>query len=71
MNAEYERLRLCAARYAYVRADQHCPNPLQNGNRITWRKWWERKFGHGESLEEYAHRQAARRSAEDRRSRVG
>ncbi len=54
--SDYEHLKLCAARYAYVRANQHCPNPLPNGNRITWRRWWERMYGAGESLEHYAER---------------
>lgn len=56
MNAEYERLRLCAARYAWPRRTTQCPTPYANGVRPTWGQWWSRKFGRGETLETYATR---------------
>lgn len=56
MSGTYEHLRLCAARYAWLRRHQPCPRPLENGVHPTWAQWWSKKFGRGETLEQFAAR---------------
>jgi len=45
------QIKLCAARHAWRQQKRFVPS-----RRMTWTRWWEKKFGEGETLVEFARR---------------
>ena len=45
------QIKLCAARQAWRKQKQFVPS-----RKMTWARWWEKKFGEGETLNEFARR---------------
>ena len=45
------QIKLCAARQAWRKQRQFVPS-----RKMTWARWWEKKFGEGETLNEFARR---------------
>ena len=45
------QIKLCAARQAWRKQKQFVPS-----RKMTWARWWEKKFGEGETLNEFAKR---------------
>ena len=45
------QIKLCAARHAWRKQKQFVPS-----RKMTWARWWEKKFGEGETLVELARR---------------
>ena len=45
------QIKLCAARHAWRQQKRFVPS-----RRMTWARWWEKKFGEGETLIEFARR---------------
>ena len=52
------QIKLCAARHAWRKQKQFVPS-----RKMTWARWWEKKFGGGETLVEFARR--ARKEKKD------
>jgi len=46
-----DEIKLTAARLAWVRQKEFVPS-----RKGTWARWWEKKFGNGETLNEFATR---------------
>jgi hypothetical protein len=45
------QIKLCAARQAWRKQREFVPS-----RKMTWARWWEKKFGEGETLNEFARR---------------
>jgi hypothetical protein len=45
------QIKLCAARQAWRKQKRFVPS-----RKMTWERWWEKKFGEGETLNEFARR---------------
>jgi hypothetical protein len=45
------QIKLCAARHAWRKQKRFVPS-----RKMTWARWWEKKFGEGETLNEFARR---------------
>lgn len=43
------QIKLCAARHAWRKQRRFVPS-----RKMTWERWWEKKFGEGETLNEFA-----------------
>lgn len=52
------QIKLCAARQAWRKQRQFVPS-----RKMTWARWWEKKFGEGETLNEFARRMRKEGSA--------
>ena len=52
------QIKLCAARQAWRKQKQFVPS-----RKMTWARWWEKKFGEGETLNEFARRMRKEGSA--------
>ena len=54
--SDYEQLKYHAARFAYKHRAELVPSAERDPRKpqITWKQWWERRFG--ESLDVYAQR---------------
>ena len=52
------QIKLCAARQAWRKQKQFVPS-----RKMTWARWWEKKFGEGETLNEFARRMQREKEA--------
>lgn len=52
------QIKLCAARQAWRKQRQFVPS-----RKMTWARWWEKKFGEGETLNEFARRMQREKEA--------
>lgn len=52
------QIKLCAAREAWRKQKQFVPS-----RKMTWARWWEKKFGEGETLNEFARRMQREKEA--------
>lgn len=70
--SDYELKKHCAARYVYPRRRDLTPTSQKPEARvrITWKQWWEKKFG--DNFDDYVKRKVeelrANRSSEDGKS---
>lgn len=53
------QIKLSAARHAWRKQKRFVPS-----RKMTWARWWEKKFGEGETLNEFARRM--RKEQQDR-----
>jgi hypothetical protein len=51
-------IKLCAARQAWRKQREFVPS-----RKMTWARWWEKKFGEGETLNEFARRMQREKEA--------
>ena len=51
-------IKLCAARHAWRKQKSFVPS-----RKGTWARWWEKKFGGGETLNEFARRMQKKQEA--------
>jgi hypothetical protein len=52
------QIKLCAARQAWRKQREFVPS-----RKMTWARWWEKKFGEGETLNEFARRMQREKEA--------
>ena len=52
------QIKLCAARQAWRKQREFVPS-----RKMTWARWWEKKFGEGETLNEFARRMQREKKA--------
>lgn len=52
------QIKLCAARQAWRKQREFVPS-----RKMTWARWWEKKFGGGETLNEFARRMQREKEA--------
>jgi len=52
------QIKLCAARQAWKKQREFVPS-----RKMTWARWWEKKFGEGETLNEFARRMQREKEA--------